>query len=248
MALLLVALLVGLFADTALAGSGKVLRLAVGEWPPYLSADIADQGMVASAIRKIFAGEGYAVEFTFLPWARALVEAKEGRFDGTGVCLETNERRVDFLYSAAVLNERHVLFHLRKTPFDWTSVDDLKSKAIGGIVGFYYGEEFAAAEARGDLAIQRVTTDVQNFSKLLAGRVDVYPQERNVGLWVLDKHFTPDEVARVTFHPKVLMEKRSYLLFPKASPRSEELREAFDRGLKRMRDTGGYTGDFEYVR
>ncbi|MBI9091175.1 MAG: hypothetical protein JEZ12_18335 [Desulfobacterium sp.] len=63
------------------------------------------------------------------------------------------------------------------------NIDDLHGLKIGGIIKFSYGEEFDKAEDSGKLNVQRVSTDVQNIKKLLAGRFHIYPQEINVGFY-----------------------------------------------------------------
>ena len=64
----------------------------MGDWPPFLSEDLAHQGIAARIIRDVFAEAGYETQFAFYPWARALENARSGSLDGTAVWLKTAER------------------------------------------------------------------------------------------------------------------------------------------------------------
>ncbi len=227
------------------AFSQETIKIAVGNWPPYFSEKLKHKGVVARMIREIFSAEGYNVTFRFFPWARAYEEAKKGRFDATGIWLKKPGRETDFHYSDPVLNEKHLFFHLKEFQFDWKNIDDLKDLRIGGIIRFSYGEEFDKAEKSGNLRVDRVSTDLQNFKKLLAGRLHIYPQEINVGFHALRSNLKPEEIQRITYHPKILMEKESYLLFSKKIKSNKALIVKFNNGLNRLKNSGNYQRYFE---
>ena len=207
------------------------LEISAGEWPPYLSRDLPEQGVVAHLIRDLFRAEGYCVRFKFLPWPRAYAEAAAGKEAATAIWMHKPEREADFLYSDALLDEQFVIFHLRSRPFDWQTLDDLRGLRLGGGLEYSYGPEFDAAIADGRLQMERVSSDQQNFDKLLRGRIQLYPQEINVGYFSLRQSFTPQQIEVITHHPKVLLKNQSFLLFPIARPESNALRNQFNRRL-----------------
>ncbi|MBB5016888.1 polar amino acid transport system substrate-binding protein [Chitinivorax tropicus] len=230
-----------LIANFGQASYGKdIVRIAAGEWPPYLSENMPGHGVAAQIITDIFAELGYQVEYRFLPWPRAFKEAKAGNFDGTAVWLKNDERLADFYYSNPVIRERHVLFHMRELPFSWESIQDLQGLKIGGILNFSYGDEFDKAEKSGKIHVDRTNTDVQNFRKLLAGRIQIYPQELQVSINVLQTNFSPEEVSRITYHAKPLMEKDSFLLLSKKIKRNQDLINLFNYKLDRLKESGKY--------
>jgi polar amino acid transport system substrate-binding protein len=224
------------------------VKVAVGEWPPYLSADLKQNGVVAHLISDIFLEEGLEVEFTFLPWGRAYAEAANGKYDLTAVWMHKAEREKDFLFSEPVLNEQFVFFHLKSVPFNWNELSDLQDLMIGGGIKYSYGPEFDAALESGDLKIERVATDRQNFSKLLLQRVHVFPQEVNVGYSSLRKGFSKEEVEEVTHHPKPLLNNFSYLLFPKQFKNSEVLLSKFNKQIKQFKESGRYESYFKALQ
>ena len=218
----------------------RELQISVGDWPPYLSTDQRHNGVMAHIISDLFAAEGYRVNFRFLPWPRAYSEAAAGKFDATGVWMHKGEREADFLFSEPLLNEQFVFFHLKSMPFDWQRFDDLTGMTLGGGLEYSYGPAFDAFLARGKVRMERVSSDQQNFEKLLKERIVLYPQELNVGYAALRSQFTPAERARITHHPKPLLVNQSYLMLPRRLAGSEALVQRFNQRLREFRSSGRY--------
>ena len=229
-----------LFINSSPLFGQEIVRIAVGEFDPLLSEKLANKGVAAQIITDIFASVGYKVEFTFLPWGRAYEEAKQGGFDGTAIWLKKPEREVDFHYSDPLIPERHVFFHLKSYPFDWKTIDDLKGIRIGGGLKHTYGEEFDNAVKQGKIILDKTDKEINNFKKLLRGRVDIYPLELFVGYGFLKSNFSKEEIEKITYHPKALVENYSHLLLTKKSGRSLAILGKFNEGLKILKKSGKY--------
>ena len=224
------------------------ITISAGQWPPYLAEELKHQGMIAHMIRDIFADEGYRVRFVFLPWPRAYLEAAQARHQATAVWMHKDERTADFLYSEPVLQEQHVFFHLKQTPFEWQTLEDLRGLILGGVHEFSYGPDFDRALEEGVFQIERVSDDRQNFHKLLRERVAVYPQEINVGYSALWRDFSVEDASKITHHTKPLLNNLSYVLFPIRGQHSEALRARFNARLQAYRDSGRYDTYFQRLR
>ena len=231
-----------------LASAGEKLSIAVGEWPPYLTTEQRHGGVVAHLIKDVFLEEGYDLEFVVLPWARVYLEASVGRYDMTGVWMHKIEREEDFYFSQAVLTERFVFFHLRESRFSWQTLDDLQGLKIGGDLEYSYGSVFDELLKLGTLRMDRVSTVKQNFNKLLLGRLDIYPQEVNVGYANLKHLLSPEQVNHITHHPKQFLDTLSYVLFPKKRERSKLLLTRFNQRLKQFKKDGRYQAYFEALQ
>lgn len=239
-----IAIIITLIILNVQATAGENLNIAFGEWPPYLSDSLEHKGVVAHLIKDIFAEEGITVKFTFFPWGRAYEETASGRQDLMGIWMHKPEREVDFYYSAPILNEKFVFFHLKTFPFDWKTLNDLQGIRIGGGIGYSYGPEFDSALDNGKLKIQRVATNKQNFEKLILGRIQAYPQEMNVGYAALKQHFSEEDVLKITHHPTALLDNQSYLLFPKKLEKSRSLLLKFNLHLNEFKKNGRYENYF----
>lgn len=220
------------------------VRIAAGEWPPFLSASLPNQGIVAHLIKDAFLEAGYDVEFDFLPWVRAFVEASQGEYDATAIWMYKEDRTVDFHYSAPVLNEEFVLFHRVDDPFDWSSYDDLEGLRIGGGIGYSYGAEFDAAVEEGVFELLRSKTVEQNLRMLAAKRTNLFAEEKSIAYFNL-QNTVPELADQITHHPNSILVNQSYLLFPKISVESEILMEAFNQAIEKLKQDGRYDQYFE---
>ncbi len=182
---------------SAQAADVRVLRIATGELPPYATESRADQGIALNVVRRAFELAGYKVEFSFMPWSRALVETRAGRWDGTAYWGRTEERERDFWHSDNVLTEQWVFIHRKSIDLDWKTLDDLKPFLLAVIRDYTYTPELRAKVSSGELRADPTPDDLAALRKLIAGRVDVAPMERNVACDLLGRHFSEGEVARL---------------------------------------------------
>lgn len=242
---LIVALVLLVWACALWAEDHKPLSISVGDWPPFFSEGEPGQGSVARLVRDIFAEQGYTVSFHFLPWKRAYREAANGRHSATAIWMHAEDREVDFVYSDAVMQERFVLFHRAEDDIQWETLEDLAGLTLGSSMGYSYGPDFDSAVEKKVLTVERAASAELNFRKLLYGRIDAFPEEINVGYYILRRETDNPETEQITHHPRPILENESFLLFPGNDPKTPEVREAFNRGLKHFRETGRYQGYFD---
>lgn len=225
-------------AISATATPMNTVRLTSGEWPPYLSEKLPHFGLASRIVTDAFALKGITVEYGYFPWARSLKLAQDGDWDGSLIWHKTPERDKDFYFSETVVTGENVFFYLKSKPFNWKEMKDLAGKHIGATIDYNYGDAFAKAEADGTLTVERVSSDEQNFRKLLAGRIDIFPLDLDVGLAMLRESFTPEEAAQITYHPLPIESYTYSLMLSKKVERNKELIDLFNAGLKELIASG----------
>lgn len=223
----------------AAASPLKKLQFSAGEWPPYLGANLPGQGIAAQLIRDIFADAGYQVSFHFLPWPRAYRETLHGQYAATAIWMYAPERAIDFYYSTAVLEEEFVLFHLKAQPILFDKLEDLAGVELGGGFGYSYGAAFDAAIANGVFKMTRVSQTLQNFQRLLNGRIQAFPEEKQVGYHILRSQLSQSQHL-FSHADTVILRNQSFVLFPKQSPDSQLLLQIFQQGLQHYQNSGRY--------
>jgi polar amino acid transport system substrate-binding protein len=233
----------GLLAALALsvilpAHAQRTVRLTNGEWPPYLSASLPDNGLISRIVVEAFAQQGMRVQFGYFPWPRALMLAKIGDWDGTAAWIISPERSRDFIYSDPVFSTETVFYHLKSWQFSWTSMADLARYRIGVTQDYFYGDAFNAALAQGKIAVEMVGRDEQNLTKLLGGRIDIFPIDKRVATSMLNQHFSAPDIERLTFDPRPVHTQPLHIMFGKASPGSRQLADEFNKGLKKLKASG----------
>lgn len=231
--------LCGMLASTAGHAVATPLRIATGELPPYATQNRQDQGIALDIVRRAFALAGYQVQYHFLPWARAQQETRQGLYDASAYWGASAERRRDFLLSDNVLTEQWLLVYRRELKLDWTTLADLRGYKVGYVRDYTYTPEFWSKIQSGELDGDATPTDLAGLRKMLLGRIDVLPMERNVACDLLGHHFKPAEAAQFAAHPRLLTDSFStHLILPPQVARSAELLRDFNLGLKKLRDSG----------
>jgi len=225
----------------SLPSNEMTIRLAGGEWSPYFGENIPHYGCDAWVVDEAFALEGYGVEFGFFPWARSYEIAAHGDWDGTLEWADIPKHREQFYLSSSYLSRQEwAFFYLADQPFDWQTLDDLAGKTIGLTSGYEYSDELKEIRHSSKILFEVASSDKANLQKLLAGRIDIFPMERQVGRVILNEYFTPEEQARIAIHPRPLSEFLPYLLLTKANQQNERLIELFDRGFEQLKSNGRY--------
>lgn len=223
------------------AAGAETLRIATGELPPYASAARPDQGLSLNIVRQAFAKAGVQVEYVFLPWSRAHVEARDGKWDATAAWGRNAERDKGFLISDNVLTEQWMVLYRSDRSFSWNTLQDLKGLRIGTVADYTYTPDFWRMVKDGTLQSDVAPDDVSNLHKLLAGRVDVVPLDRNVACDLLGAKFTGEQAHRVRAHPKLFVpDFTTHVMMSEKLPESARRMEAFNRGLKALRQSGEY--------
>jgi polar amino acid transport system substrate-binding protein len=224
----------------ALADSAKTVRLTNGEWQPYLSKDVPHYGIASHIVTEAFALVGVEVEYGFFPWSRAMKLAKDGTWDGTAVWGDSEERQQNFYFSEPVVPSTFAFFHLKSSPFDWSTYEDLSDLKVGGTVEYFYSDEFEAAEAAGVFATIRARSDEVGLKNLLKGRIDVFPGELMVTYAQIRDTFSEEEAALFTHHSKRIVKRPQHLLLSRKVAGNEEMRDRFNEGLRQLKESGRY--------
>ena len=228
-----------IFINTSFAE--ETISISTGDYAPWTGKKLKHNGFVNHVISEAFKQEGYKVKFKFYPWKRNYEQAKIGKFHATSYWYISKEREKDFLYSDAVSVEKLVFFHLKSKPMkDWQKISDLKGYQIGATREYTYTKEFWDAAKAKQIKVNIVTTDKQNFQKLLSGRIDIYPSDIITGYSILKKDFKADKSQLITYHKKPLSETTGHLLFPRIKKESEHYLKIFNQGLAKLKEKGLY--------
>ena len=228
----------GAFLSALALAAQEPPRIAVGEWPPYLSAELPGSGLAARITTEAFAREGTRVAFDFYPWARALAMARSSHAAATLLWIRTSDREADFLFSDVVISGTAVFFHLKSRPFAWKTPDDLRDLTLGGLRSASYPwYEKARAEGKA-LHMNLSTNEADNFRHLLDHSIDAFSIDLLAGVWILRRGFPPAERAQITWHPKPIENWDYCLMVSRTAPGGQALVESFNRGLGKLKADG----------
>ena len=211
--------------------------LASSNYHPHYGADLPQQGVVTEIIRQAFALQGIQIEVEFMPFGRALHEAKVANYVGLIAAWYSEDRVENFLYSQPMYANQIVLFKRRSMPLEFRNFQQLADARyrLGVVQG--YAQPAGLVHAR--LNTVAVASDEQAFRMLALERVDLVPADKLNGLYLLQT-LLPEHAANIEYIEPVLDQRPMYLILSKQDPRSEELMERFNRGLQQLQASNQY--------
>ncbi len=224
------------------ADTDRTVRLTNGEWPPYTSEKLKHGGVFTHLVTEAFKHSGYRTEYEYHPWNRSYQIAQQGQADGSLTWAPTPEREADFIFSDPVTLNKKVIFHLRSFEFDWKTIQDLEGLRIGATDKYTYGNEFDLAAKSGQLTVEYVSADELNIRKLLAGRIQIFPMEIEVGYALLDRELESSQTRLITNHPRPIQITPICVAISRKidKHRAQSLIEALNKGLEHLRSSGRY--------
>lgn len=209
---------------------------ATGEWPPYISQHIKNNGVIIDIVDQVMAGAGYDVSWEFFPWKRAYKNTVAGLADISAVWSYSKERSEELYISDIIFTSSTVLFHRKDLEVSWNQVSDLSKYRLGGAVGYYYGEALQQAEDDGVITIERIADDQFNLRKLVSGRIDIAILNIDVGYYMIHDMFPPQVVATITNHPRKIVNSELRLLISKQSSSGQQILERFNQSLDKNKE------------
>jgi polar amino acid transport system substrate-binding protein len=232
---------VGSSLSVSQAWAEEIITVATLEYAPWTGKNLKFNGFVNHVITEAFRRKGYSVKFTYLPWKRAVIETKNGNYAALSYVYWSKDREKEFYLSDPISVEKIVFFHLQSNPIkDWNTLDDLKDYKFGATRGYTYTKEFWQAVESKRLKVYVTDSDVQNFKKLFAGRIDIFPSGLVNGYSILQKEFGAGKSHLLSYHSKPLSETTGHLAFTRSSKNSENLRQVFNQGLAELKEEGLY--------
>jgi len=121
-----------LFSAWNVSFATETIKLADGEYTPYIAEDLKHYGLASNIVTQAFALVGYDTRLVFSSQRRAFEDGKS-RYDGTFLWFKNASREADFFFSDPIIEETQCFFHLKSFESGWNTLDDLKGMDVGGI-------------------------------------------------------------------------------------------------------------------
>ncbi len=227
--------------DAAKADSeAEPLKLATGnDYAPFVDRRLPGGGMATRVVRRAFAAVQRPVEIDFVSWPRAYAYALEGIYDATFPYVHTAKRAERFLYSKPiVVTKSHVISAAaHRVPFAG-SLDSLHGLRLCMPKGYALYDRLAALARQGRISVARPGTPELCVRLLMAGRVDFLV----LNVPAFKRHMAKEGGRLSDFHisEQPISERSLHLIAPQSQPGSVNVIQAFDRGLRKLRDSGTY--------
>jgi polar amino acid transport system substrate-binding protein len=220
------------------AKADDVLPLATGEWPPYTSEQLPENGFLTELMAIIVGEMGMKPEFFFLPWPRATIITKQGGVFGAFPYAITVERQKDFYFSEVIHSDTAYMFY-HKTRFAdkpvFKTVEELRQFNVAAL----RGDNISRYLKENQVNLQELTTPEQLLLMLQKDRVDMVAIEKKVGLSTI-KHLFPEQLREFVMLDKPLLSTGSSLMVSKQYPNALTLLKQFNEALLKIQQNGTY--------
>lgn len=208
----------------------KVVTAAISSIPPYIDPEDPDGGILVALNRAAWKAVGYTLVLRTVPANRVYLETKDGLVD-TFLMGSARSDSPDFLFSEGIMETQMVAAILPGTPLSSTRSSDLKGLKWGTVRGFGIDRSYP------DLEFDLSTDGLSNLRKLLLKRVDGIMEDRLSLLRLLKKEGSPEAKSVRILTPPL----QTFMIatgFSLKTSGAEEKRQAFNRGLRLIRNSG----------
>ena len=230
---LVVAFALGMAAPAAEA---RRVVMATVPWAPFYAPELDDEGFISEISRAAFNAAGHEADLEFMPWARAMLEVRQGDRHLVMGAYYTDERAETYIASDRIYTTSVGLVALQDLGVtSYGELRDLSEYTIGYGRGWATTDEFDNADY---LDKEAADNNVLNVRKLYAGRIDMIAMNFDRFSQIAeDEGFDPDQAV---FLDPPLQSSGLYLMASRAIDDPEGLVEEFNEGLKTIRENGRY--------
>lgn len=218
------------------AAEARRVVMATVPWAPFYDPGLEDDGFISELSRAAFRAAGHDTELEFMPWARAMLEVRQGDRHVLMGAYYTDERAETYIASDRIYTTSVGLVALQDlgvTSYD--ELRDLSDYTIGYGRGWATTDEFDNADY---LDKEAADNNVLNVRKLYAGRIDMIAMNFDRFSKIAeDEGFDPGEAV---FLDPPLQSSGLYILASRAIEDPEGLIEGFNEGLETIRENGRY--------
>lgn len=217
--------------------TARELVVLTGEWKPFVSSDLENDGFLAEVVQKAFETVDIETVVQFAPWPRCEAAIRHGKEPVTFPYTETVERSAFALFSDTIATSRTVFFYNRKKmkPFRYTGLDQLEPFLVGGIRGYFYLPRLKKA----GLNIDYSENEEDAIKKLFYGRVDLVLLNELVGWNIINTTYSGRTETFDVFE-NAYDTNDLRLMASKNHPDGASILKGFNKGLRIIKSNGVY--------
>ena len=230
------------FSFSAGASDRERVIVTTLDWPPYTGASLPKLGATTEVVRQAFDHAGFDVDVQFLPWKRAIAEAKNG--DAVAYYPGYHcQHAADFAASEPVGTGPLGFAEHVDEPISWATINDLGEQKlkIGTVLGYANTDEFDEKVGSGWIRAISAKDDLTNLKKLLRRRIDAVVIDKLVMSYLVATEPALAEGAELLqFNEQPLEDKILHVCFKEDEV---ALRDRFNAGLAKV-DTEQVIDDY----
>lgn len=223
------------------AVAAETLSIRADLWPPYNDEPKSIKpGYMINVLLEIFLPQGYTLDYQTLSWTESLDAVRKGRVHA--VVGAARDDAPDFIFPRESFGVSNTAFFVKGgSAWKYAGPASLEKVRLGVIESYAYNDEldpYLAAhkgtrrivEAKGDEPLLALIRMLQN------DQIDVIAEDTNVMLATLIAGKVP--MGSLVGAGACKEKSTLYVAFSPKNPKSRELADKFDAGIKALRDSG----------
>ncbi|MDD0853083.1 transporter substrate-binding domain-containing protein [Halobacteriovorax sp. GB3] len=214
------------------------VRLITGEYSPFTSAHLSENGLLTKVVIESFEAKGVEVKkVNFAPWKRASYETEQAMFDATFPYAKNRSREERFFYSDILHKGKLHFITVKEMEKDFQKEKNWKGKVICHPLGWNI-EQVQEEVEKYQLLLTR-TSDVETCFRLLAAkRVDLINLNITFAKYIIRNLY--GDLDKFSFLKDKVKDDFVYLMVSKKNPRAKLIIDQFNEGLKKLKRNGRY--------
>ncbi len=213
------------------------VRLTSGEWKPFLSEKLSENGFASAVVKAAYEAVGIEVTWGFFPWKRSFILAREGTWDGSVVWVKTTDRLKDFIFSDPVVIDNEYVYSRKISPINWKTIEDLRPYTFSLTLHATYPALEEEIKNQ-NIKVNRAGGYESLFPRLIRDRSDGTVMTSMVADFFLRNK--PSLAKQIYRDETILYQRKYHLMISKKNPNHDILVSTFNAGLRKIKKNGTY--------
>ncbi|GLS91250.1 hypothetical protein GCM10007916_23190 [Psychromonas marina] len=206
----------------------QTIKLATGEFPPFVGNELNNKGLATEIITRVFDEMGDQVDISFRPWKRGYAETLAGKFMGTFPYSKNSEREKTLYFSNVIYELEEHFFAKKSKSISYQKETDLTNLRICKPIGYnLFG--LKELEDKGLISIASPINMTLCFKMLSSNRVDLVMTNKIAGWRYIEDLFI--DTNEFTMLENSFVKIGHYLIIPKSNVAARETINKFNNAL-----------------
>ncbi len=229
-------LLPALVIALPLTVQAQTVQLTTMNWPPFYGESLEQGGFITAIVKEALSQSGFDSNIEFTTWQTALSTVENGNKDALVGAYYSEDRAQKYHISIPIYTLMTGLITKSDFPItSYNSFEMIDQYSIGKLQGSIVGESFDNYAFSSLIEYQEVSDAVK---ALHADEIQMYADNLAVAREVAVAEGIDASQLQIMMPP--LEENDLYLLISKSIPNSEDIRDAFNKGLLEIQMSGRY--------
>lgn len=217
------------------------IHLVADEWCPFNCQPNSERpGFMIEIAKLIFEKEGHQIQYSTLPWPRAVKKTRHGMYDGIIGAFRSDAPDFTFPRNNQG-SSRNCFYTLQDSTWKYSNLESLDSINLGVINSYSYGsildDYIQKNKTKSVFQISGKDDLRDRLVKLMRlGRIDAFVEAETVMKYYLHEHFNlKDSIKQVGCFDQTL---KLYIAFSPKNKKSKYYANLLSNGTDELRRTG----------